>query len=228
MPVRVGVAAGDGCVLIGSAQSTRVDVCTGVAIDESPAVTITVTPALALESGVTVVEALPSFVTVLIGFAVPSATTEKFTGVPSATLLPLASVTVTETVAEDVPLQLISAGETVAVMAFAAPTTVMSAEDVSCDGPMFRRSAEVIGSTFSIVATIVAVPVPVPPHSTWYTAIGVFGVFGFRVTCVPPTIASSGLPMPNETTVWSADGGLIEKSTGTRARIVSLASNACA
>ena len=92
----------------------------------SPAETMTVTPALELESGVMTEDALPSLVTVLIGLAVPSATTLKFTGTPSATSSPLESVTLAVTVDFSVPSHLMVEASAVRTLARGAPPTVTS------------------------------------------------------------------------------------------------------
>ena len=92
----------------------------------SPAETMTVTPALELESGVMTEVALPSLVSVLIGLAVPSATTLKFTGTPSATSSPLESVTFAVTVDFSVPSHLMVEASAVRTFELGGPPTVRS------------------------------------------------------------------------------------------------------
>src|SRR5262245_46503202 len=118
--VAVG-AAPAAAVGVGRLQLTRIDEAAAL-----PELTVTVTPAAFAESGVIVLVALPPVVFVVIGFAVPSATTLNVTGVLSATLLPAESVTFAVTVELDVPLQSIEAGEAVSAIAAGTPVTVIA------------------------------------------------------------------------------------------------------
>src|SRR5439155_3086324 len=127
-----GVAVGatpPGGVGVGRLQLTRIEAAM------PPDVTLTVTPAAFAESGVIVLVAEPPVVFVVIGFAVPSATTLNVTGVLSATLLPPESVTFAVTVEVDVPLQSIEAGAAVSAIAAATPVTVMAAVRVTAPPP---------------------------------------------------------------------------------------------
>src|SRR5437870_11215215 len=90
------------------------EVTTTVMLDSAPAI------------GVMVLLAAPADVNALIGFAVPSATTLNVTCVPSATLLPLESVTVAVTVDELDPSQTINAGLAVSAIEAGLPTSACS------------------------------------------------------------------------------------------------------
>jgi hypothetical protein len=86
-----------------------------------PDVTTTVMPVLTPTSGVIWLDATPFCVTVTIGFAIPSATTLKVTGVPSSTGVPVTSVTVATTVELETPSHETAAGEALSAMLAAGP-----------------------------------------------------------------------------------------------------------
>src|SRR5205807_9835195 len=139
-------------------QSTRIEAAA------EPAVTVTTTPDVPPESGVIVLVAEPPVVVVLIGFAVPRATTLNATGVPSTTLLPAESVTFAVTLEVFVPLHTIDDGEAVNAMAAGTPVTVIVS--VRATVPLTPDI-----SLLAVVAVNVAVPAALPQMASSATSL---------------------------------------------------------